>query len=51
MFFLCNPLQDIQLPAQLRDRALLDQRARRIGLAMGEVQGTLYWMAVVGVDT
>lgn len=29
----------------------LDQRARRIGLAMGEVQGTLYWMAVVGVDT
>ena len=51
VFFLCNPLQDIQLPAQLRDRALLDQRARRIGLAMGEVQGTLYWMAVVGVDT
>ena len=51
VFFLCNPLQDTQLPAQLRDRALLDQRARRIGLAMGEVQGTLYWMAVVGVDT
>lgn len=50
-FYLCNPVQESQLPAQLRDRALLDQRARRIGLAVGEVQGTRYWVAVVSRDT
>lgn len=51
VFYLCNPLQEPQLPAQLQDRALLDQRARRIGLAVGEVQGTRYWVAVVGLET